>query len=100
MLGYCDEPLVFTDFKGEYGSSVFDAGSGIMLNPYFVKLVGKVDNIYINSGDTESHACELALNRRDGIGHSLFSSSRRGVNFLDEVKLKLISCQMFLLFFN
>ena len=44
----------------------------------FAKLAGKFDNRYINSGDTESHACELALHRRDGIGHSLCSSSRRG----------------------
>ena len=37
-------PLVSTDFEGEYRSSIFDAGSGIMLNPYFVKLVSLYDN--------------------------------------------------------
>ena len=44
FLGYCDEPLVFTEFEGEYRSPVFDAGYGIMLNPYFVKLVVWYDN--------------------------------------------------------
>ena len=44
FLGYCDEPLVSTDFEGEYRSSIFDAGSVIMLNPYFFKLVALYDN--------------------------------------------------------
>ena len=44
FLGYCDDPLVSTDFEGEYRSSIFDAGSGIMLNPYFFKLVVWYDN--------------------------------------------------------
>ena len=44
FLGYCDCPLVLTDFEVEYRSSIFDAGSGIMINPYFVKLVAWYDN--------------------------------------------------------
>merc|ERR1719148_581889 len=44
ILGYCDEPLVSTDFESDYRSSIFDAGAGIMLNPTFVKLVAWYDN--------------------------------------------------------
>jgi glyceraldehyde 3-phosphate dehydrogenase len=46
ILGYCDEPLVSTDFEGDVRSSIFDAGAGIMLNPNFVKLVAWYDNEY------------------------------------------------------
>ena len=44
ILGYCDEPLVSTDFEGDARSSIFDAGAGIMLNPTFVKVVAWYDN--------------------------------------------------------
>jgi len=44
VLGYCDEPLVSTDFESDSRSSIFDAGAGIMLNPTFVKLVAWYDN--------------------------------------------------------
>ena len=44
ILGYCDEPLVSTDFESDSRSSIFDAGAGIMLNPSFVKLVAWYDN--------------------------------------------------------
>jgi glyceraldehyde 3-phosphate dehydrogenase len=50
FLGYCDEPLVSTDFEGNTISSIFDAGAGIMLNPNFVKLVAWYDNEYGYSG--------------------------------------------------
>jgi glyceraldehyde 3-phosphate dehydrogenase len=50
FLGYCDEPLVSTDFEGDMRSSIFDAGAGIMLNPNFVKLVAWYDNEYGYSG--------------------------------------------------
>merc|ERR1719446_808295 len=30
ILGYCDEPLVSTDFESDLRSSIFDAGAGIM----------------------------------------------------------------------
>merc|ERR1719343_1828225 len=44
ILGYCDEPLVSTDFETEPTSSIFDAGAGIMLSPKFVKCVAWYDN--------------------------------------------------------
>merc|ERR1712038_1347009 len=44
VLGYCDEPLVSTDFESDPRSSIFDSGAGIMLNPSFVKLVAWYDN--------------------------------------------------------
>jgi glyceraldehyde 3-phosphate dehydrogenase len=44
ILGYCDEPLVSTDFESDSRSSIFDADAGIMLNPNFVKLVAWYDN--------------------------------------------------------
>jgi len=44
FLGYCDEPLVSTDFEGDFRSSIFDANAGIMLNPQFVKLIAWYDN--------------------------------------------------------
>jgi glyceraldehyde 3-phosphate dehydrogenase len=50
FLGYCDEPLVSTDFEGNLISSIFDAEAGIMLNPNFVKLVAWYDNEYGYSG--------------------------------------------------
>merc|ERR1719305_803468 len=50
VLGYCDEPLVSTDFESDSRSSIFDAGAGIMLNPNFVKLVAWYDNEWGYSG--------------------------------------------------
>mmetsp|Transcript_5020 Transcript_5020/g.7167 ORF Transcript_5020/g.7167 Transcript_5020/m.7167 type:complete len:380 (+) Transcript_5020:67-1206(+) len=50
FLGYCDEPLVSTDFESDSRSSIFDAGAGIMLNPKFVKLVAWYDNEWGYSG--------------------------------------------------
>jgi glyceraldehyde 3-phosphate dehydrogenase len=44
FLGYCDEPLVSTDFESHPISSTFDAEAGISLNPNFVKLVAWYDN--------------------------------------------------------
>merc|ERR1719345_83443 len=44
FLGYCDEPLVSSDFESDSRSSIFDAGAGIMLNPKFVKLIAWYDN--------------------------------------------------------
>jgi len=44
FLGYCDEPLVSTDFEGDIRSSIFDASASIMLNPNFVKLIAWYDN--------------------------------------------------------
>jgi glyceraldehyde 3-phosphate dehydrogenase len=46
VLGYTEEPVVSSDFRGFPAASVFDAGAGIMLDPTFVKLIGWYDNEY------------------------------------------------------
>jgi len=46
ILGYCDVPLVSSDFESDPRSSIFDANAGIMLNPTFVKLIAWYDNEY------------------------------------------------------
>jgi glyceraldehyde 3-phosphate dehydrogenase len=46
VLGYTDEKMVSTDFRGESCAAVFDAEAGIMLDPTFVKIVGWYDNEY------------------------------------------------------
>jgi glyceraldehyde 3-phosphate dehydrogenase len=45
-LGYTDEKVVSTDFRGIGNSSIFDAGAGIALDSTFVKLVSWYDNEY------------------------------------------------------
>jgi len=45
-LGYTDEKVVATDFRGVGFSSIFDAGAGIALDGTFVKLVSWYDNEY------------------------------------------------------
>ena len=44
VLGYTEEKVVSTDFRGEACTSVFDAEAGIALDPTFVKLVSWYDN--------------------------------------------------------
>ena len=44
VLGYTDQKVVSTDFRGETCTSVFDAEAGIALDPTFVKLVSWYDN--------------------------------------------------------
>jgi len=44
ILGYTEEKVVSTDFRGESRTSVFDAGAGIMLDSTFVKIVSWYDN--------------------------------------------------------
>ncbi len=44
VLGYTEDKVVSTDFRGESCTSVFDAGAGIMLDPTFVKVVAWYDN--------------------------------------------------------
>jgi len=46
VLGYTDDKVVSTDFRGETCPSVFDAGAGIALDPTFVKVVAWYDNEY------------------------------------------------------
>ncbi|MCW8854698.1 MAG: type I glyceraldehyde-3-phosphate dehydrogenase [Gammaproteobacteria bacterium] len=45
-LGYTDEKVVSTDFRGVGFSSIFDAEAGIALDGTFVKLVSWYDNEY------------------------------------------------------
>jgi glyceraldehyde 3-phosphate dehydrogenase len=44
ILGYCDEPLVSTDFKGDPRSSILDALSTLVLDGNLVKAVSWYDN--------------------------------------------------------
>ena len=44
VLGYTDESVVSTDFRGEARTSVFDAKAGIQLDPTFVKVCAWYDN--------------------------------------------------------
>jgi len=46
VLGYTDEKVVATDFRGATTPSVFDAEAGIALDPTFVKIVAWYDNEY------------------------------------------------------
>jgi glyceraldehyde 3-phosphate dehydrogenase len=46
VLGYTEDKVVSTDFRGETAPSVFDAEAGIMLDPTFVKVVAWYDNEY------------------------------------------------------
>ena len=45
-LGYTDEKVVSTDFRGVGASSIFDAEAGIALDSTFVKVVSWYDNEY------------------------------------------------------
>jgi len=44
VLGYTEEKVVSTDFRGESQTSVFDADAGIALDKTFVKVVAWYDN--------------------------------------------------------
>jgi glyceraldehyde 3-phosphate dehydrogenase len=44
ILGYCDEPLVSSDFKGDPRSSIFDAMSTMVLEGNLVKVLSWYDN--------------------------------------------------------
>ena len=46
VLGYTDESVVSTDFRGHTAPSNFDAGAGIALDSSFVKVVAWYDNEY------------------------------------------------------
>ena len=46
VLGFTEDKVVSTDFRGETCPSVFDAGAGIQLDPTFVKVVAWYDNEY------------------------------------------------------
>ena len=44
ILGYTEEKVVSTDFRGEPKTSIFDAEAGIMLDSTFAKIVSWYDN--------------------------------------------------------
>ena len=44
MLGYTEDKVVSTDFRGESCTSVFDAEASILLDPTFAKIVSWYDN--------------------------------------------------------
>ena len=44
VLGYTDEKVVSTDFRGESCTSVFDADAGLALDSTFIKIVSWYDN--------------------------------------------------------
>lgn len=44
ILGYTEDNVVATDFRGEVCTSVFDSGAGIQLDKTFVKVVSWYDN--------------------------------------------------------
>ena len=46
VLGFTNEKVVSTDFRGDTCPSVFDAEAGIALDPTFVKVVAWYDNEY------------------------------------------------------
>jgi glyceraldehyde 3-phosphate dehydrogenase len=46
VLGYTEDKVVATDFRGCTQPSIFDAGAGIQLDPTFVKVVSWYDNEY------------------------------------------------------
>ena len=44
ILGYTEEAVVSQDFIGDIRTSIFDAGSGMELNPGFFKIISWYDN--------------------------------------------------------
>ena len=44
VLGYTEDKVVATDFRGDTRTSIFDADAGIALDPTFVKIVSWYDN--------------------------------------------------------
>lgn len=44
VLGYTDEKVVSTDFRGDSCTSIFDAEAGMSLDGSFVKVVSWYDN--------------------------------------------------------
>jgi glyceraldehyde 3-phosphate dehydrogenase len=44
VLGYTEDKVVSTDFRGESCTSVFDADAGLALDGSFIKVVAWYDN--------------------------------------------------------
>ena len=64
VLGYTEEKVVSTDFRGEAMTSVFDADAGIALDPTFVKIVAWYDNEWGYSNKTLEMARVVAKSMR------------------------------------
>lgn len=60
ILGYTEDQVVSSDFIHDMHSSVFDAGSGIELNPYFFKLISWYDNEWGYSNRCVDLMCKVA----------------------------------------
>ena len=62
ILGYTDESVVSTDFRGDARTSIFDAKAGIQLDPTFVKVVSWYDNEWGYSNKVLEMARYIARN--------------------------------------
>lgn len=60
ILDYTDEEVVSSDFIHDQHSSIFDAGSGIELNPNFFKLISWYDNEWGYSNRCVDLICKVA----------------------------------------
>jgi len=63
VLGYTEDKVVATDFRGDARTSIFDADAGIALDGTFVKLVSWYDNEWGYSNKCLEMARVLAGNR-------------------------------------
>jgi glyceraldehyde 3-phosphate dehydrogenase len=73
VLGYTDEKVVATDFRGDPRTSIFDAEAGIALDGTFVKVVSWYDNEWVIRArfwkwraSFPSDACSVVARRRPG----------------------------------
>ena len=64
ILGYTEDKVVSTDFRGEAMTSVFDADAGIALDPTFVKVIAWYDNEWGYSNKTLEMARVVAKSMR------------------------------------
>src|SRR3982750_4139518 len=64
VLGYTEDKVVSTDFRGEAMTSVFDAEAGIALDPTFVKVIAWYDNEWGYSNKTLEMARVVAKSSR------------------------------------
>jgi len=62
ILGFCEEPLVSMDFKGDYRSSIVDAQFSFMMGGNMVKVVSFYDNEWGYSVRTADLAAMVAKN--------------------------------------
>jgi glyceraldehyde 3-phosphate dehydrogenase len=69
VLGYTEEQVVSSDFRGYPAASVFDASAGIMLDATFVKLIGWYDNEY-------GYTCNL-LRLSQYVAHAQLAASHK-----------------------